>query len=138
MQLQQGTFISQPLNSVGIHCILDLYQCSSLLLNDREFVQQALYEAAKQAESTLLGDIVHQFHPQGVTALALLAESHISIHTWPETGYAAIDVYTCGQHTFPERACQSLIQAFQARHYALRQIHRQQTLSEEACIYSVE
>jgi S-adenosylmethionine decarboxylase len=64
-----------------------------------------------------------------------LGESHISIHTWPEAGYAAVDVFTCGRHTRPEAACEYLIDVFQARRYSLRKVPRrtaQPTLLEEA------
>ncbi|HEY9825852.1 MAG TPA: adenosylmethionine decarboxylase, partial [Stenomitos sp.] len=69
--------------SVGFHCILELYDCSKALLNDADFVRQSLRDAATQAKATLLNEVLHQFEPQGITALALLSESHISIHTWP-------------------------------------------------------
>lgn len=109
---------------VGKHCILELYGCSSGLLNDAVFIQQALRDAAAHANSTLLHEVKHEFHPQGVTALALLAESHISIHTWPEVGYAAADVFTCGQHTTPEKACKYLIKAFQAHQHMFLRLPR--------------
>ena len=93
---------------VGKHCILALYDCDPARLDDEAFLRTAITTAAKRAGATLLNLITHQFQPQGVTGLALLAESHISIHTWPESGYAAIDVFTCGDHTMPERACEVL------------------------------
>ncbi len=104
---------------VGSHCILELYNCPTDLLNNLVFIRHSLQEAAKRAKSTLLKEITHQFHPYGVTALALLAESHISIHTWPETGYVAVDIFTCGQHTEPEAACKFLLQVFQAGDHVL-------------------
>ena len=69
--------------------------------------------------------ITHQFQPQGVTGLALLAESHISIHTWPESGYAAVDVFTCGDHTMPEQACAILCSELQAKRHALKSFLRE-------------
>ena len=81
---------------VGKHCILELYDCDPSRLDDEAFIRTTITSAAKGAGATLLNLITHQFQPQGVTGLALLAESHISIHTWPESGYAAIDVFTCG------------------------------------------
>ena len=79
---------------VGKHCILELYDCDSSKLNDEAFLRDTITDAAKRAGATLLNLITHRFEPQGVTGLALLAESHISIHTWPEAGYAAVDVFT--------------------------------------------
>jgi S-adenosylmethionine decarboxylase len=78
-----------------------------------------------QAGATLLNLITHHFQPQGVTGLALLAESHLSIHTWPESGYAAVDVFTCGDHTMPERACEVLCRELEATGHTLRCFRRQ-------------
>ena len=61
-----------------------------------------LYNAAKECNSTLLNLSVHKFEPQGFTGIAMLAESHISIHTWPEKGMAVCDIFTCGDHTNPQ------------------------------------
>jgi S-adenosylmethionine decarboxylase len=119
----------KPLMNVGVHCVLELYDCSPEHLNDRPLIAQALREAAKLAESTLLGEVNHQFTPQGVTALALLAESHISIHTWPENGYAAVDVFTCGEHTKPEAACQYLAKVLQAGHHVLLKFPRRRMMN---------
>ncbi len=66
----------------------------------------------------------YEFSPYGVTALVLLAESHISIHTWPENGYLAVDVFTCGEHTEPEQACHYLVEAFQACSHVLLKLPR--------------
>lgn len=110
--------------AIGRHCVLELYGCSSELLNDHDLVTRAIKEAAEAAGATLLGEISHKFTPQGVTALALLAESHISIHTWPETGYAAADVFTCGDHTMPQRACEHLANALRPRSYEIQQFER--------------
>jgi len=110
---------------VGKHCILELYNCDSAKLDDEAFLRNAITSAAKRAGATLLNLITHRFEPQGVTGLALLAESHISIHTWPESGYAAVDVFTCGDHTMPERACQRLIADLQAGDHRLRSFRRQ-------------
>ncbi|AFY70777.1 S-adenosylmethionine decarboxylase proenzyme [Thalassoporum mexicanum PCC 7367] len=112
------------LEALGAHCILELYECPSHLLDDRHFVEKALREAAKVAESTLLSEVSHQFTPQGVTALVLLAESHISIHTWPEANYAAVDVFTCGEQTRPQEACEYLVQTFRAGNHLLLQLPR--------------
>jgi S-adenosylmethionine decarboxylase len=115
---------SEPPTPVGTHCLLELYDCPAILLNDRCLIEQLLTDAAQIACSTLLRLTSESFEPQGVTALALLAESHISIHTWPETGYAAVDVFTCGQHTRPEAACDYLIKQLQAQQNSLTTLLR--------------
>ena len=68
--------------------------------------------------------ISNKFDPQGVTAIALLAESHISIHTWPESNYSAVDIFTCGQNMMPELASQYLIKTLKAQEHFLRVIER--------------
>ncbi len=109
---------------VGKHCILELYECDQAKLNDEAFLRTAVTTAAKLSGATLLNLITHRFEPQGVTGLALLAESHISIHTWPENRYAAVDVFTCGDHTMPERACEVLRDELSAKHHLLRTLQR--------------
>ena len=69
---------------MGKHFILNLYECPFELLDDKEFIRMLLYRATKECKVTLLNLAVHKFDPQGVTGIAMLAESHISIHTWPE------------------------------------------------------
>lgn len=123
LNLLSGQLGDNPLTPVGTHCILELYGCSGSRLDDPGFVRQALRDAAIAAEATLLGEVVHEFDPQGVTALALLSESHISIHTWPEMQYAAVDVFTCGSAK-PEQGCHYLIEAFQASNHTLQVMKR--------------
>ena len=123
-QSQSGQWKEEYAASVGTHCILELYGCPATVLNDAQKIQQALREASRVAKSTLLGEIHHAFQPHGVTALALLAESHISVHTWPETGYAAVDVFTCGDHTMPEKACVYLAGILEAADYSLQTVAR--------------
>lgn len=108
----------------GTHCILELFECPCDLLNDELFVRDALKQASKQSMSALLDIFSHKFQPQSVTALGLLAESHISIHTWPEHSYAAIDVFTCGQDAEPHKACDFLVRYFVARRHQLKIVPR--------------
>ena len=115
--------------TIGKHCILELYDCSRSKLNDEAFLRSTITAAVQRAGATLLQLITHHFEPQGVTGLALLAESHLSIHTWPESGYAAVDVFTCGDHTMPERACAELIAALEAQRHSLRSFQRQTPLA---------
>jgi S-adenosylmethionine decarboxylase len=83
------------------HILFTLKGCSKNLLDDEAHIRNVLVHAAHLCKSTLLNVSSHKFDPQGVTAIALLAESHISIHTWPENGMAVCDVFTCGDHTVP-------------------------------------
>jgi len=112
------------LKSVGSHLLLELYGCPTALLDNKTYVLKVVREAVSRAGCTLIGDLSHQFHPQGVTAIALLSESHISVHTWPELGYAAADAFTCGDVAQPEKACEWLIDALQAKTHSLRRLAR--------------
>ncbi|MBZ9657440.1 adenosylmethionine decarboxylase [Mesorhizobium sp. ESP-6-4] len=86
----------------GLHLLVDFWECRGL--RDAEEIGHALREAAAACGATVLDVMLHNFGESGgVTGVALLAESHISIHTWPETGYAAIDIFTCG-HCDPRKA----------------------------------
>jgi S-adenosylmethionine decarboxylase len=114
---------------VGKHCILELYACDASKLNDESFIRTTIATAAREAGATVLQLISHRFQPQGVTGLVLLAESHLSIHTWPESGYAAVDVFTCGDHTMPDRACLALVDALGAGDYKLSSFRRETTLA---------
>ena len=106
------------------HFLLELYRCNYEKLNDESFLRCTLNNAAKLANATVLNLISNKFEPQGVTAIALLAESHLSIHTWPEANYSAVDIFTCGQNMKPEISCQYLIQALIAKEHLLRIIDR--------------
>ena len=106
------------------HFLLELYRCDSEKLNDESFLRCILNRAAKLAKAKVLNLISNKFEPQGVTAIALLAESHISIHTWPESNYSAVDIFTCGQNMMPELASKYLIESLMAKEYSLRVIER--------------
>ena len=106
------------------HLLLELYRCDYEKLNDESFLRCTLSRAAKLAKATILNLISNKFEPQGVTAIALLAESHISVHTWPESKYSAVDIFTCGQEMMPELASQYLIRALKAEEHFLRVIER--------------
>ena len=106
------------------HLLLELYKCHYELLNDESFLRCTLNKAAKLAKATVLNLISNKFEPQGVTVIALLAESHISIHTWPESNYSAVDIFTCGQNMMPQLASQYLIESLKAKEHYLRVIER--------------
>jgi S-adenosylmethionine decarboxylase len=101
-----------------------LYDCPPDILDDQTKINEALRNAVDRARATLLKRVSNQFSPQGVTALGILAESHISIHTWPEHGYAAVDIFTCGNRAMPDRACAYLVDALSAKHHTIKRIER--------------
>ncbi len=94
------------MKALGTHIVCELSGCSSRALSDVEGVRSMMVSAAKRANAEVMEVAFHRFYPQGVSGVVVIAESHLSIHTWPETGYAAMDFYTCGDHTNPWAACE--------------------------------
>ena len=109
---------------LGQHWLLELNGCPSELSDDLEFVSESVVEAARIANSTLLGIKNHKFEPQGVTVVGLLAESHLSIHTWPEADYVGADIFTCGEDMAADKACDYLVERFRAESHSLIVVSR--------------
>ncbi len=112
------------MNVLGTHVLLELRDCDPELLDNLGYIRQELLNAAEQVGAQVIGESFHQFTPQGVTGILSIAESHISIHTWPELGYAAADIFTCGDQTMPERAAESIIAALGCQNPEITQIRR--------------
>ena len=108
---------------MGDHYLLNLYGCSFVLLDDEKYLIDLLENAAVASGATVVQTISKKFEPQGVTVICLLSESHISIHTGPEEGKAAVDVYTCGQCT-PKIGCDIIIHQLYATEHKLDYIKR--------------
>ena len=108
----------------GNHLLLELYGCNRDKLNDELYLRCQLNSAAKLANASVLNIVSNKFEPFGVTAIALLAESHLSIHTWPESQYSAIDIFTCGRNMKPKLASQFLIESLEASNHLLKTIVR--------------
>ena len=111
-------------NFQGNHLLLELYGCNREKLNDELYLRCQLNSAAKLANASVLNIVSNKFEPFGVTAIALLAESHLSIHTWPESQYSAIDIFTCGRNMKPNLASQYLIESLEATNHLLKTIVR--------------
>ena len=108
----------------GKHLLLELYECNNQKLNDELFLRYLINNSAKLAKAKVLNLISNKFEPCGVTAIALLAESHLSIHTWPESNYAAVDIFTCGTSMHPELASEYLIEHLESSKHILKKINR--------------
>jgi len=112
------------LNALGKHLLLELKDCDKEVLNDVAFLKGALLAAASECGATVLGESFHQFNPHGVSGVMVIAESHLFIHTWPEYGYAAADIFTCGNSVQPEKAAQLLIRKLGAKNHSIVEIRR--------------
>ncbi len=102
------------MKSLGTHLILELEGCPPAVLDDRETVHRVMTEAVEASGATLIRPFFHQFAPQGVSGVIIISESHFSIHTWPEYGYAAVDIFTCGDQIDMDTALDTLRKGFQA------------------------
>ncbi len=102
-------------NPLGTHVILDLYDCEAPILDSPDKVEAVLKKAAEVANATVIGSVFRKFSPQGVSGVVVVSESHLAIHTWPEYGYASVDIYTCGDHTMPSKAGEYIINAFECK-----------------------
>ena len=112
------------MNALGKHLLMELKDCNREVLNDLKFLKGLLAAAASEAGATVLGESFHQFNPHGVSGVVIIAESHLFIHTWPECGYAAVDIFTCGDSVQPEKAAKKLITELGAKSHSILEIQR--------------
>ena len=112
------------MNVLGLHLLLELKECNPQLLDNLDYVRNALFGAAEGVGAHVIGESFHQFTPQGVTGILSIAESHISIHTWPEFNYAAADIFTCGSSFQPRDAAQVLIDQFESKSPEITEVRR--------------
>jgi S-adenosylmethionine decarboxylase len=103
---------------------LELKGCDKEVLNDVGFLREALLAAAGEARATVLAESFHQFNPQGVSGVVMIAESHLVIHTWPEYGYAAADIFTCGNSVRPEKAAEIIVRKLGSKDHSIIEIRR--------------
>ena len=102
------------MEALGRHLLLELRDCNRDKLNDLDLLRQTMLGAAEETGATVIGEIFHQFSPQGVTGVVAIAESHLCIHTWPEFGYAAVDIFTCGEGFEPNDAARLIVERLEA------------------------
>jgi len=95
--------------------LVELRDCDPEILKDLSRVKEAMVSAAKEAKATIIDVSFHEFNPFGISGMVVIAESHLSIHTWPEYGYAAVDIFTCGDVIKPEVAAHYLIRKFESK-----------------------
>jgi len=112
------------LAALGRHVLIELNDCNKDLINDIEYLRTTLSEVARQIGATVIKDTFYQFTPQGVSGVVLIAESHISVHTWPEYNYAAVDVFTCGEVIEPRNAVKLLAERLKSKSTTFIEIKR--------------
>ncbi len=103
------------LKMLGRHLLIEYYNCNEEILKNHELVEKYMNEAAKISGATIVNSVFHHFNPYGVSGAVIIQESHLSIHTWPEYGYAAVDVFTCGDNVNPWAAFEYLEKVFESQ-----------------------
>jgi len=114
------------MNQLGRHIIVEYYDCPAEILSDVTHIEQAMIQAARDADATIINSTFHHFSPFGVSGVVVIQESHLAIHSWPEFGYAAVDVFTCGDQVDPWLCYQSLLKSLQAGHGSAMEMGRGQ------------
>ncbi|HOB34150.1 MAG: S-adenosylmethionine decarboxylase proenzyme [Firmicutes bacterium] len=110
--------------SLGRHVLAEIYECDSEILNDIHQVEKIMVKAALEAGAEIREVAFHKFSPQGVSGVVVISESHLAIHTWPELGYAAVDVFTCGDSVDPWVSCNYIKQQFAAQRMEAKEVKR--------------
>ncbi len=118
--------------SLGRHVLAEIYGCSEKLLNEVTFLENAMVDSAQKANATVLNSTFHHFAPIGVSGVVVIQESHLAIHTWPEYGFASVDIFTCGETVNPWEALEYLKTALKASHISAIEMKRGQTQMLEA------
>lgn len=111
-------------NALGRHVLAEVYGCSFDILNDVRKVEAIMVNAALEAGAEIREVVFHKFSPQGVSGVVVISESHLAIHTWPELGYAAVDVFTCGDRVNPWDAVNYLKENFCAEDMDANEVER--------------
>ncbi len=112
------------MKNLGRHILAEVYDCDPNILNDRELIEEILVKAALEAGAEVREVAFHKFSPQGVSGVVVISESHLAIHTWPELGYAAVDVFTCGDRVNPWDACNYISDGLRSKHMDATEVKR--------------
>ena len=102
------------MEALGRHILAEFFQCNNELLKNTNGIENSMCDAAEKCGATIVKSVFHTFNPYGVSGVVVIEESHLAIHTWPEYGYAAVDVFTCGETIDPWIAVEYLKEQFQA------------------------
>jgi S-adenosylmethionine decarboxylase len=112
------------MNALGRHILAEIYGCDEEILNDVNQIEKIMVDSALTAGAEIREVAFHQFSPMGVSGVVVISESHLTIHTWPELGYAAVDVFTCGDKINPWDACNYMTEKFKSSHVTATEVKR--------------
>ncbi len=114
------------MKTLGRHILVEFYGCDPAVLNNKEEVEKIMNKAAESSGATIINSNFHMFSPYGVSGVVVISESHLAVHTWPEYGYAAVDVYTCGDDVDPWVAFDYINRAFGSEFCSTMELKRGQ------------
>ncbi len=109
---------------LGNHLLIELYNCNASIINSVLAIEKLLLEAVKISGATTLNSTFHKFSPHGVSGVVVISESHFSIHTWPEYGYCALDIFTCGNEIKSHLALEYLKKELEAKTISVTEVKR--------------
>jgi len=112
------------MQGLGRHILAEVYGCEFRILNDLDEIREILVSAALSAGAEVRETAFHRFSPQGVSGVVVISESHIAIHTWPELGYAALDVFTCGERVDPWAVVDAIVKEFGSKQVTATEVKR--------------
>ena len=118
----------------GKHILAEYSKCECTFLDSEPDIRSLMLEAATRSGATVVGDIFHHFSPQGVTGVVVVAESHLAIHTWPEFGYASVDIFTCGTRVDPWIGFEYIKEKLQSKRWVSKEIARGDLEEEHASL----
>ena len=112
------------MSALGNHILVEFSGCSPEIMNDVTIIEKGMVDAAETAGATVINSTFHHFSPYGVSGVVVIQESHLAIHTWPEYGYAAVDLFTCGDQVDAWLSFDFLKNIFQAKNYSAIEMKR--------------
>ena len=121
---QPGPELESLPGFLGTQILAEYYGCDTTALSDSSLVEEIMVAAARDAGATVVSTSFHQFSPHGVSGVVIIEESHLGIHTWPEFGFAAVDLFTCGDSVNPWKAYESLKSSFKAHQGTFMELRR--------------
>lgn len=112
------------MNALGRHILAEIYGCDANILNNKEYIEKIMVDSALKAGAEVREVTFHKFSPIGVSGVVIISESHLTIHTWPELGYAAVDIFTCGDKINPWDACNYMSEGLKAKNMTATEVKR--------------
>lgn len=109
---------------LGQHVLAEFFECDPNILNNVSIIEKLMVEAALECGATIVQKCFHMFNPYGVSGVVIIAESHLAIHTWPELGYAAVDLFTCGDNCDPKVSYEYLKKMFNSKNASYTELKR--------------